>query len=111
MIRLITAKHGFNRIVIHLHTTANKMTGEEVAEMLAIGAHELQAPLGETVECPHCGQLHRIEFGEEILSDGTCKPSKLLGAYKCGDNLYLAGINGLALQRRVRALVTAGKET
>lgn len=65
--------------------------------MLVIGADELHEPLGDTVECPQCGQQHSIEYGEEVLKDGTRKPSKLLAFYKCGDKAYLAGINGLAL--------------
>ncbi len=65
--------------------------------MLAIGANELHEPLGDTVECRKCGQQHPIEYGEEVLKDGTRKPSKLIAFYKCGDNSYLAGINGLAL--------------
>ena len=65
--------------------------------MLAIGADELHEPLSDAVECPQCGQQHSIEYGEEVLKDGTRKPSKLLAFYKCGDKTYLAGINGLAL--------------
>ena len=65
--------------------------------MLAIGANELHEPLGDTVECHKCGQKHPIEYGEEVLKDGTMKPSKLLAFYKCGDKSYLAGIDGFAL--------------
>lgn len=65
--------------------------------MLAIGNEELKEPLGDVVECPQCGQKHTVEYGEEVLKDGTKKPSKLLAFYSCGDKSYLAGINGFAL--------------
>ena len=65
--------------------------------MLMIGNDELKEPLGNAIECPHCGQQHPIEYGEEVLKDGTKKPSKLLAFYMCGDKAYLAGINGFAL--------------
>jgi hypothetical protein len=65
--------------------------------MLTIGAGELRVPLGDTVDCPHCGQQHPIKYGNTVMEDGTLKPSKLLAYYKCGDQPYIAGINGLAL--------------
>ena len=65
---------------------------------MAIGNDELGEELGDTIVCPMCGQSHAIEYGHEILDDGTRIPSNLLAFYKCGDNVYLAGVKG----RRVR---------
>lgn len=65
--------------------------------MIAIGENELKGYLRDAIKCPHCGGIHPIQFGEEILKDGTRKPSELLAFYKCGDKAYLAGINGRAI--------------
>jgi len=64
--------------------------------MLAIGNDEIEKapPLGDFILCTVCGKRHRIEFGDEVLKDGTKKQSKLLAFYKCGGKSYLAGING-----------------
>ncbi len=64
--------------------------------MFAIGNDELNASevLGNYVVCRKCRKRHKVQFGEEILKDGTRVPSKLLAFYKCGKKSYLAGING-----------------
>jgi hypothetical protein len=64
--------------------------------MIAIGNDELEAApqLGKTIKCPICGNRHKVEYAEEILADGTKRPSKLLAFYRCGGNSYLAGIDG-----------------
>ena len=49
--------------------------------------------LGKTFPCK-CGKNHRVQYGEEILPDGTRKPSKLLAFYKCKGKAYLAGMLG-----------------
>lgn len=67
--------------------------------MLAVGENELGEYLGETIDCPHCGVQHRIEFGKEKQPDGTWKESQLLSFYKCGDKTYLAGIKGRSITR------------
>lgn len=65
---------------------------------IAIGNGELDGnPLvGEDLICPQCNQLHKVEYGEEVLKDGTKVPSTLLAFYKCPktDKSYLWGING-----------------
>ena len=70
--------------------------------MLAIGDNELQdAPdIGETIECPYCGETHAIRYGDKILEDGTKIPSKLLAYYICCGKSYLAGINGKSIMGR-----------
>ena len=75
------------------------MVARTQAEHEAINAVEYPGTrqLGDVVECPQCGQKHTVEYGEEVLKDGTKKPSKLLAFYSCGDKSYLAGINGFAL--------------
>ena len=67
--------------------------------MLAIGNGEIERnnTIGERIHCGKCGGVHEIEYGEEVLSDGTRKPSKLLSFYKCGDRVYLAGVKGKAI--------------
>lgn len=67
--------------------------------MLVIGNDELDKAdlLGDFILCNKCGERHIIKYGDEVLSDGTLKPSKLLAFYKCGETLYLAGINGKSI--------------
>ena len=69
--------------------------------MLAIGNDEIEkAPkLGNFILCSICGKRHKVEYGEEVLPDGTKKPSKLLAFYKCGEKNYLAGINGKDIRK------------
>ena len=68
--------------------------------MFAIGNDELaKCPkLGKTIRCKMCGKKHRVLYGEEVLKDGTRKPSTLLAFYKCGGNSYLAGMHGKELK-------------
>lgn len=72
-----------------------------MTEYLAIGNDEIEkAPqLGDFILCCSCGKRHRISYGDEILADGTKKPSTLLAFYKCKGKLYLAGINGKGIRR------------
>ena len=67
--------------------------------MFSIGNNELKKKeaLGDTVTCNRCGESHPVEYGDEVLPDGTRKPSKLLAFYKCGEKSYLAGVNGKKL--------------
>lgn len=45
--------------------------------------------------CPNCGKKHDVVYGEELLKDGTRKPSKKLAFVKCSNgSTYLIGING-----------------
>ncbi len=64
--------------------------------MFAIGNNELdeKEPLGDFILCDKCGERHIITYGDEVMPDGTKKPSKLLAFYDCGGKSYLAGING-----------------
>ena len=65
---------------------------------ITVGAEEL----GEHVEeilCPHCGNIHPIQYGtsKKLLPDGTLsepKPCRLLGYYMCEGKAYLATLNG-----------------
>ena len=67
-----------------------------VIKMIAIGHDELSKKdaVGNSINCPNCGDAHEIEYGDEVMPDGTKKPSKLLAFYKCGNKTYLAGIAG-----------------
>jgi len=65
--------------------------------MLAIGNEELGDPLGSEIKCKRCGQMHPVEYGDEVLPDGTKRKSDLLAFYRCGRNSYLCGINGREL--------------
>jgi len=65
--------------------------------MFCVGNEELKGALGETITCPHCGAEHLIEYGDTVLPDGSKVKSKILSFYKCGGNMYLAGIHGRAI--------------
>lgn len=65
---------------------------------VAIGADELGDPT-EVAQCAVCGAEHPIEYGTSrtLLPDGTWsepKPSRTLGFYRCGGQLYLGTIDG-----------------
>lgn len=66
--------------------------------MLAIGGSELGRPIGKTIKCPHCGKRHKVKYADQVMPDGTKKPSKLLACYNCGESSYLCGINGFLLR-------------
>lgn len=61
--------------------------------MYAIGNEELEhlPPLGETVECPHCGGTHKVEYG---VNKDTGETTTTIAFYTCGDDVYLCGISG-----------------
>ena len=60
--------------------------------MFSIGNEELEAlpVLGKTIECPHCGEVHDVQYGKG--SDG--RETNAIAFYKCGEVLYLCGIGG-----------------
>lgn len=64
--------------------------------MFSIGNDELKKkpPIGDTINCPNCGQIHTIKYGHRILTDGTTEPDTLLTFYTCKKKTYLAGIAG-----------------
>lgn len=65
--------------------------------MFTIGNDELaNCPLvGETIKCKICGEIHNVEYGDKINSDGTKEKSDL-AFIKCpsNGNCYLVGIVG-----------------
>lgn len=68
---------------------------------LAIGANELGEHLGKTIRCRQCGGTHAIEdSGPSTIHhpDGTTSvgPAGTLQFYRCGDALFLAGVEGRA---------------
>jgi hypothetical protein len=64
--------------------------------MITIGDDELKGKmyLGEKITCKICGEEHQIEYGDQVLKDGTRLQSKKLAFYKCNGKAYLAGIDG-----------------
>ena len=74
--------------------------------MLAIGNKELDAApeLGETVLCWLCGKQHPVEHGEEVLRDGTRRPTTMLAFFRCGEKSYLCGIRGKEVRPRENKL-------
>ena len=72
--------------------------------MISFGNDELnEAPeLGITIDCPHCGKVHEIQYGQEILPDGTYQDSKALAFYTCGEKTYLAGIDGKNIMDNIK---------
>ena len=69
----------------------SKMTSEP---MLAVGTEELGKTLGDTIRCNHCGKEHRIEYGQQIMADGTRVPHKGLSFYRCEDTTYWLASSG-----------------
>jgi len=67
---------------------------------VAIGEEELGGPLGKTVRCERCGKRHAVENsnGGKRWSYATSGwidvQAGLLQFYKCGEGLFLVGING-----------------
>lgn len=66
--------------------------------MLAIGNNELGEKLGKTILCPHCQEKHPIKHG----TDSKGNVSKLLSFYDCGENSYLAGIEGKSIMHNFK---------
>lgn len=68
--------------------------------MIAFGNEELanSFPIGKMVRCPKCGNQH-AEYGEEILADGTRRPSTLLGFVSCSGSSYLVSVAGKDITR------------
>ncbi len=64
---------------------------EDEAPYIAIGNGELEdnPPVGKTVTCPQCGEMHDVYNSE----------SKILQYYNCGEKTYLCGIDGTSLLR------------
>ncbi len=56
---------------------------------LAIGADELIEPLGDTIVCERCGQVHPVEYGRK---DG--RADKDIAYVKCQGKTYLCGVGG-----------------
>ena len=69
---------------------------KRTAPYLAVGNEELGGPLGDTVVCPRCRKTHPVEHGTDAR---TGQPTTLLAFYRCGDRVYLAGINGRRIHR------------
>ena len=70
---------------------------------ITIGNNELGEPAGETIECLFCKQQHPIEYADSRtpLDNGEwSEPEvyKQLGFYKCGDQSYLASVDGRLLK-------------
>lgn len=67
----------------------------------AIGNKELEEKknIGDFILCKICKKRHKITYGDEILVDGTKKPSKLLGFYTCQGKKYLASIAGKDIRK------------
>ena len=70
--------------------------------MFAIGNDELEKckSLGDFILCDMCNKRHKIEYGDQVLKDGTKKPSQSLAFFKCGESMYLAGINGKDVRKK-----------
>ena len=59
---------------------------------------------GDKVDCEHCERSHPIEYGTD---KETGRKTTIMGFYKCGENSYLASVQGELI---VKALKTkAGK--
>ncbi len=63
---------------------------------LAVGNDELGEVVGEKVKCIYCNDSHKVDFGEQVLDDGTKVKSKMLGFIVCPEkeNAYLVAVGG-----------------
>ena len=63
--------------------------------MFSISNEELKKcpKIEKTILCPHCGEVHEIKYGEQVLEDGSRIKSDLT-YYNCGSKSYLAGVAG-----------------
>jgi len=64
--------------------------------MIDIGNNELEnlPKLGKNIICPHCGKIHKIEYGKRILDSGEKVEDRTVAFVKCGEDEYLVGIDG-----------------
>lgn len=65
--------------------------------MLTIGNDELGEYLGDTIECPHCGEEHEVKRSKN--KDGAMGT---LSTFDCGDSSYLCGIDGKSIMHKFR---------
>lgn len=69
--------------------------------MVAIGNKELaELPysIREEATCPKCWKQHKIQYGEEIMPDGSKIQSTTLGYVKCNGKSYLVSIQNKLLR-------------
>jgi hypothetical protein len=57
-------------------------------------AYNNAAPLEDEIECPRCGALHDVQYGDRINKDGTRSRSRALAFVRCDGKSYLVGILG-----------------
>lgn len=64
--------------------------------MFVVGEDELGSPIGSTIICKRCGEVHGIKYGKRILDDGSKVNDDTLAFVSCpkSDALYLVGIHG-----------------
>ena len=67
---------------------------EKEIPFIAIANDELSGVIKEFEICPHCGESHKVKYGDEILPDGTKKESKTLAYVNCGKSSFLIGLRG-----------------
>jgi hypothetical protein len=60
--------------------------------MLAVGNDELLGPVGETAECPACGEHHSVV---------ESNPAGVIQAIRCGEKVYIVGLSGRLIARPV----------
>ena len=64
---------------------------QEEIPYMAVGNDELGEKIGDKAVCPHCGELHVVEFGTDSK---TGKISEMLGFVSCEGSRYLVAIDG-----------------
>ena len=62
-----------------------------------------EVPKDGNVVCPHCGEVHKIGYGEKKNDDGTYSPSNSLGFIKCPENgsNYIVSLNGALITSKL----------
>lgn len=68
---------------------------------IAIGANELdnQPDIPKEYDCPRCGNIHPVEYGDRVEKDGTKVPDTMLAFVQCHKKTYLIGMNGKMMKQ------------
>lgn len=72
---------------------------------IAVGNEELTDYVGETCECPACGEIKQVKYGtsRRLLENGKWgepEESRLLGYVSCNNKTYVVALGGKLLTPR-----------
>lgn len=98
----MTIKTTIPKVSVH-DVDDNPLFSDSGTAHIAVSADDLGEAIGLDVQCPRCGETHPLEYGtsRHLQKNGewsSPEPSKNLAFYKCGENVYLAGVGGKYLK-------------